>query len=32
VLITAVVPDGSVSYFQEFLARVAAQYSRPEQS
>ena len=31
VLITAVVPDESVSYFQEFLARIAAQYGRPDQ-
>lgn len=32
VLIVALVPDDSVSYFQEFLARIAAQYDRPEQS
>jgi hypothetical protein len=32
VLIVALVPDGSASYFQEFLARIAAQYDRPEQS
>lgn len=30
VLIVALVPDESVSYFQEFLARIAAQYDRPE--
>lgn len=31
VLIVALVPSESVSYFQEFLARIAAQYARPEQ-
>ncbi len=32
VLNAAVVPDESAFYFQEFLARIAAQYGRPEQS
>ncbi len=32
VLIVALVPSESVSYFQEFLARIAAQYDRPEQA
>jgi AcrR family transcriptional regulator len=32
VLLVALVRDESVSYFQEFLARVAAQSERPEQS
>jgi AcrR family transcriptional regulator len=32
VLLVALVPSESVSYFQEFLARIAAQYDRPELS
>jgi AcrR family transcriptional regulator len=31
ILIVALVPSESVSYFQEFLARIAALYDRPEQ-
>ena len=32
VLIVALVPDESVAYFHEFLARIVAQYTRPAQA